>query len=86
MYKIFELLYTQSVYTAAIVAVIYTCLQTINHSLLYLYTYLTIYSFIYLFIYLLIEIQKSFVYFLVTFLHLLQINFPLGITAKPAQN
>lgn len=44
-------LYTQSIYTAAIVAVIYTCLQTINHSLLYLYTYLTIYSFIYLFTY-----------------------------------
>ena len=51
--KFLNYLYTQSIYTAAIVAVIYTCLQTINHSLLYLYTYLTIYSFIYLFIYLL---------------------------------
>lgn len=50
------------------------------------FIYILIWLFIHLFIYLLIEIQKSFVYFLVTFLHLLQINFPLGITAKPAQN
>ena len=47
MYKIFELFNTQSIYTAAIVAVIYTY-KLFNHSLIYLYTYLTIYLFIYL--------------------------------------